>query len=142
MLIYAKVRSDNLKLQKERRDQYAYSRKDEPVSAAPSATTISPLYNPERRVTRDVKYPANSAEPNSFSSNQTNASSSGSHGGDAVIDFSNSFMQQQLQEPNQNSAYLEARDQTIESIESTIAELGQVYSRYFEVNIAELINLM
>jgi syntaxin 5 len=47
-----------------------------------------------------------------------------------VIDFSDSFLQQQLQEPNQNSAYLEARDQTIESIESTISELGQVYSRY------------
>jgi hypothetical protein len=65
----------------------------------------------------------------SFSS-QGQSQQHGSHGGDAVIDFGGSFVQQQLQEPNQNSAYLEARDQTIESIESTIAELGQVYTRF------------
>lgn len=134
----SKVRSDNLKLQKERKDQYSYTRQDSSVSAT-SATADSPLYHPERRVTRDANQtngPAlatqSAASPlyasHSFSS-QGQGHQQGSHGGDAVIDFGGSFVQQQLQEPNQNSAYLEARDQTIESIESTIAELGQVYTR-------------
>jgi hypothetical protein len=87
----------------------------------------SPLYNPERRPTRDVY-----GGQTPVASLYQGSPSVPSPAGDIVIDFGSSFVQQQLQEPNQNNAYMEARDQTIESIESTIAELGQVYTRFLE----------
>ncbi|KAI8895650.1 t-SNARE [Globomyces pollinis-pini] len=101
-----KVRSDNLKQQKERKDQYSFVNQAE----SSSLTSNSPLYHPEKKPTRDV--------------NQS---------GDAIIDFGSGFQEQQLMEPSQNSAYLEQRDQTIESIESTIAELGQVYKDFANI---------
>ncbi|KAJ3271777.1 cis-Golgi t-SNARE syntaxin [Terramyces sp. JEL0728] len=100
-----KVRSDNLKEQTQRKEQYSF--------AGPSTTgnTDSPLYNPERKFTQQVS-------------------------NEAVIDFGSGFMQQELALDNQNSAYIQERNQTIESIESTIAELGQIYTRFASV-IAE-----
>ena len=145
-----KIRSDNLKLQKERRDQYA-------VQKDSSHTSMdSPLYHPERRPTKMVggqdsssNVASTSVQPvytaSSFSSQPSYGFSQPSNfqqgqqapppPNETVIDFgtSSSFTQQLLQDPNQNSAYLEQRDQTIESIESTIAELGQVYSRFASV---------
>jgi syntaxin 5 len=99
-----KVRSDNLKQQKIRRDQYSGSSLDT------LARSDSPLYHPERKPTKSV-------------------TDSAPH---AVIDFGASMQTTQMYD-NQNTAYLEQRDQTIESIESTIAELGQVYTRFASV---------
>jgi syntaxin 5 len=99
-----KVRSDNLKQQKQRRDQYSSSSLDT------YAQRDSPLYHPERKPTKSVA----DSTPHS------------------VIDFGASMQTTQMYD-NQNSAYLEQRDQTIESIESTIAELGQVYTRFASV---------
>lgn len=128
-------------MQRERRDQYSYNRQDSTASANSIGPPVdSPLYHPERRHTRDVNSPQTTlgvgGGGSSSSNNPYNMSSSGSMPpppppSDTVIDFGGSFANQMLVEgPNQNSAYLEARDQTIESIESTIAELGQVYTRY------------
>jgi syntaxin 5 len=49
---------------------------------------------------------------------------------DTIIDMG--FSQLELLE-NQNNAYLEQRDEAIDSIESTIAQLGQVYSQFASV---------
>ncbi|KAJ3359512.1 cis-Golgi t-SNARE syntaxin [Kappamyces sp. JEL0680] len=125
-----KVRSDNLKLQKERRDQYSFSGGQDSSSSLTASGADSPLYHPERKPTRDVYGSSPAASSSSVPYYSGPAAAPGPPAGDTVIDFGGSFVQQQLAEPNQNSAYLEARDQTIESIESTIAELGQVYTRF------------
>lgn len=52
-------------------------------------------------------------------------------GGDAVIDFG--YYEQELAQNNQNSSYMDARDQTIESIEQTIAEIGNIYTQFANV---------
>lgn len=150
-----KTRSENLKLQKERRDQYSY----QDQSGTTRESSSSPLYNPERKPTRNAvgagsppnynqSQPGYSQSSSSSAQNQNQgqgnyagqpnqyggSSQSENSNSDTIVDFgSTSFTQQLLQDPNQNSAYAQARDQTIESIESTIAELGQVYSRFASV---------
>jgi syntaxin 5 len=118
-----KTRSDNLKQQNERKDEYSFdssanntqqkfnnvAAQYKPLIGNFEGGRDSPLYHPEQRPNRQQKE-------------------------ETVIDFGSSFMQQELvQQESQNNSYLEARDQTIAAIESTIAELGQVYSRFATV---------
>ena len=67
-----------------------------------TAVSESALYNPEKRNTP----------------------------GETVIDFGSSFQQQQVALETANMEYIESRSQAIESIESTIAELGQIYQNF------------
>ena len=99
------IRTANMKEQKTRRDQYSMQ-----DSLLPSSD--SPLYNPEKK------------SPSVGSSNQ-----------DTVIDLGGIQQTQALMSANSvaNMEYLESRSQAIESIEATIAELGQIYQNFAQV---------
>ncbi|KAI9092117.1 t-SNARE [Phlyctochytrium arcticum] len=122
------IRTENMKEQKNRRDQY--SSFTVPPSSQGSGLLggqgqdllVSPLYDPERKST-----------PAPGSSSAVNG------GGSVVIDFGAAGLapgtqqQQQLLIPttsNVNMEIIESRSQAIESIESTIAELGQIYQNF------------
>lgn len=99
------IRTANMKEQKSRREQYSMQ-----DSLLPSSD--SPLYNPEKKKTLQG------------SSNQ-----------DTVIDFGGIQQSQALMTSNSvaNMEYLESRSQAIDSIEATIAELGQIYQNFAQV---------
>ncbi|KNC99255.1 t-SNARE syntaxin [Spizellomyces punctatus DAOM BR117] len=132
------IRTENMKEQKTRRDQYSSF---SGVPTTPSggimgtmgtagAASDSPLYNPERRAT-PVPYNLE---------NQKAAVPPGD--GAVVIDFGSAGMpssgnggllqQQQLVPTSStvNMEIIESRSQAIESIEATIAELGQIYQNF------------
>ena len=100
------IRTANMKEQKTRRDQYASG---ESSSLAPLSSD-SPLYHPEKRVgyTSDLQR------------------------GDTIIDLGGLQQSQQLMTSSSlaTTEYMESRSQAIESIESTIAELGQIYQNF------------
>ncbi|KAJ3348957.1 cis-Golgi t-SNARE syntaxin [Entophlyctis luteolus] len=168
-------RTNNLREQKSRREQYSYSpqpqhsqqqqqqQQQQPLTASFSSSASpfvppvpafagdspssllfvptvapnhsSPLYNPDSRKT------------NAFLTDDTNADGlrnrsstvPGSSNGDSVIDmgFGSAGGQQLLvQQQYSNAAsmeYIESRGQAIETIESTIAELGQIYSQFTQI---------
>ncbi|KAI8904073.1 t-SNARE, partial [Gorgonomyces haynaldii] len=87
------IRFENMKEQKQRREEYGYNK------GTSTALANSPLYHPERR-----------------NVNQ-----------ETTIDMG--FQQQELLNPA-NAEYIESRSQAIDSIESTIAELGQIYQNF------------
>jgi syntaxin 5 len=104
------MRTQNLKDQKTRRDQYGFA--PMPASGGGGSAllpaTDSPLYHPN-----------GGADPRS--------STLPPPPGDHIIDFGNSsFQQQELIQGSASQDYVNSRAQAIESIESTIAELGQV----------------
>ncbi|KAJ3169463.1 cis-Golgi t-SNARE syntaxin [Geranomyces variabilis] len=121
------IRTENMKEQKTRRDQYSSFTGGAPVAGggimggggAPGSSTDSPLYDPERRST-----------PTPYVNGQPPA------GGEVVIDFGSAGVmnqqQQQLVPTNAaiNMEIIESRSQAIESIEATIAELGQIYRNF------------
>ncbi|KAI8911235.1 hypothetical protein PhCBS80983_g01290 [Powellomyces hirtus] len=122
------IRTENMKEQKTRRDQYSSFAGGMPPapsnggggimgSAAGGSAMDSPLYNPERRSTPT---PYNTGQP--AGDNQV------------VIDFGGALPQQQQQLVPTNAAVnmeiIESRSQAIESIEATIAELGQIYRNF------------
>ncbi|KAJ3296645.1 cis-Golgi t-SNARE syntaxin [Rhizoclosmatium sp. JEL0117] len=91
----------------------------------PNASNYSsPLYNPDRKLHTDED----------GLRNRSTAGSSDS----AIIDMGGmgGGSQQQLLMQSNNTAtleYIESRGQAIESIESTIAELGQIYSQFTQI---------
>jgi syntaxin 5 len=94
------TRYENMQQQKSRREEYSMIT---PSSSKATAISDSPLYHPEKRTNKDT----------------------------SVIDFGQSFEQQQLLLPNQaNMEYIDSRSQAIESIESTIQELGQIFQNF------------
>ncbi|KAJ3211073.1 cis-Golgi t-SNARE syntaxin [Clydaea vesicula] len=109
------IRTENMKEQKERRDQYSFgsSQQSMLLSQPPSD---SPLYNPN--------------QPAQQNQNET------------VLDFGEFGLtkrgkggQQQLELMQTNSSavndeIINSRDSAIDSIESTIAELGQIYQNF------------
>ncbi|KAJ3101541.1 cis-Golgi t-SNARE syntaxin [Phlyctochytrium planicorne] len=144
------IRTQNIREQKSRRDQYSYAgtpnlmgspnlssaqpnsnSKNQPTSpnGTPSSTDVSSIFRPVSRSSDSPLYnPERKAPP----------------GGDVVLDLgsggpgpSSSGGQQQslmLMNPaNQNMEYLESRSNAIESIESTIAELGQIYQQFAQI---------
>ncbi|KAI8927597.1 t-SNARE [Entophlyctis helioformis] len=153
------LRFENMKEQKNRRDQYSFAAPhDSPASGSasgpgsgsgaspnshagaagasnPFAATAalggaargsdSPLYHPERRST-----PLSHMQgPNGTGSDA---------GSDHIIDFGGGssaaagLQAQQMFAPNESAQmeYIESRSQAIESIEQTIAELGQIYQNF------------
>ncbi|KAI9201859.1 t-SNARE [Polychytrium aggregatum] len=112
------IRTQNMKDQKSRREQFTFGPASNPTMAATPPPSDSPLYFPERRSTpmTDV--------------------SAGSASGEHIVDFGSSFGEtQQLvqRSTGANMEILESRAQAIESIESTIAELGQVFQHFARV---------
>lgn len=99
------IRTANMKEQKARRDQYSIQ-----DSLLPSSD--SPLYNPEKK-----------------------SNVLGSSNQDTVIDLGGIQQSQALMTSNSVATmeYLESRSQAIESIEATIAELGQIYQNFAQV---------
>ncbi|KAI9332799.1 t-SNARE [Obelidium mucronatum] len=169
------LRTQNMKDQKNRRDQYSFNQASSSPAAAtasasgyniqgsqqhqqplfgipqssasplfagestssslfnPGSTTnySSPLYNPERKL-------QNNSFDGALEDGIRNRGSAASehHRGDSVIDMGGSSMQQQQLVQGNNAAtmeYIESRGQAIESIESTIAELGQIYSQFTQI---------
>ncbi|KAI8805019.1 t-SNARE [Cladochytrium replicatum] len=127
------IRTQNMKEQKSRRDQYSYvpaggtstpmrsggsSSSNSPGLAGLGPSMLapqsdSPLYNPI---------------PNQ----------DGRHSSDVVIDFGTGGGQQLVQATSSaNLEYIESRAQAIESIESTIAELGQIYQHFTQIVMAQ-----
>ncbi|KAJ3148488.1 cis-Golgi t-SNARE syntaxin [Geranomyces michiganensis] len=123
------IRTENMKEQKTRRDQYSSFTGGAQVGGgimggggAVGSSTDSPLYDPERRST-----------PQPYTAGQPPA------GGEVVIDFGSAGVMNQQQQQQQslvptnaaiNMEIIESRSQAIESIEATIAELGQIYRNF------------
>jgi syntaxin 5 len=97
------LRSQNMREQKERRDQFAYGSASS--SAAPAAD--SPLYALERR-----SAPVMSSESSSN-----------------FISIEMPMQQQQLQMMSQQNSYLESRTEAIEGIEKTIGDLASLFQQ-------------
>lgn len=136
------IRTENMKEQKSRKDQYSSF---SAASAAPAANNLglggglgggmyaseSPLYHPERRQT-PVPYAVSGQAPPPQGDGQVviDFESAGLVGGGGVA---GSSMQQQQLVPTSsaiNMEIIESRSQAIESIEATIAELGQIYQNF------------
>lgn len=104
------LRTQNLKDQKQRRDQYGFA--PMPATGAGGSAlmpaTDSPLYHAANPTSATLPPPPS----------------------ETVIDFGNSsFQSQELVQGSASQDYVNSRAQAIESIESTIAELGQVCFR-------------
>ncbi|KAJ3069338.1 cis-Golgi t-SNARE syntaxin [Quaeritorhiza haematococci] len=159
------IRTQNMKEQKSRRDQYTLpasttgAGSSGPVASSSGAPPLqhtssfgnlmmaspprsdSPLYHPERRPgsTSDLRQRSNSNGPSS-SDLILDIESGGDSGGGAGGGFggflasgqqSNQLMQ--MQNPGVNMEIIESRAQAIESIEATIAELGQIYTHFAQL---------
>ncbi|KAJ3111098.1 cis-Golgi t-SNARE syntaxin [Phlyctochytrium bullatum] len=137
------IRTQNIKEQRSRKEQYSFtptqagtpklsaslpssSSASQPNGTDPSSSTTevssifrplprsdSPLYFPDRKNTADGTR------------------------GDVSLDLGGPAAQQQqllvMNTQNANMEYLESRSQAIESIESTIAELGQIYQQFAQI---------
>ncbi|KAJ3415606.1 cis-Golgi t-SNARE syntaxin [Chytridiales sp. JEL 0842] len=121
-----------------------------PQGSSPSLFTPTPgtqsssLYNPERK-----PGPGSVAGPgfeNQLRNRGATAAAGGASGGDVVLDFGgggaggpglNGGGQNQMMmyagAQGANMEYIESRAQAIESIESTIAELGQIYQHFAQI---------
>ncbi|KAL5036035.1 Integral membrane protein SED5 [Batrachochytrium dendrobatidis] len=142
------VRFQNMKDQKSRRDQYSFASN----AGSSMDTSDSPLYHPERRpnnaiqaVAPDPNSSSSSFQPTSGTPQPTLRTGSAGAGYSSVpmsadtiaIDFGSQGLQQSMMLPAsqsyEQSEYLESRSQAIESIESTIIELGQIYQNFATV---------
>ncbi|KAJ3025810.1 UNVERIFIED_CONTAM: cis-Golgi t-SNARE syntaxin [Siphonaria sp. JEL0065] len=96
----------------------------------PSTSTTtnysSPLYNPDRKFTTSFSNDSEDGLRNRGDHHQ--------RGDSAVIDMGMGSHQQLVQQNNAATMeYIESRGQAIDSIESTIAELGQIYSQFTQI---------
>ncbi|KAJ3209582.1 cis-Golgi t-SNARE syntaxin [Dinochytrium kinnereticum] len=143
------IRTQNIKEQKSRRDQYSYSSTGpmgsprlqsstssssssslpfpQNGSTSASSTEVSSIFRPVSKSSDSPLYfPERKATPSSDVALDMGAGGGGGGGG----------MQQSLmlaQPQNVNMEYLDSRNQAIESIESTIAELGQIYQQFAQI---------
>uniref|UniRef100_V5E8C5 Putative syntaxin, vesicular transport protein n=1 Tax=Kalmanozyma brasiliensis (strain GHG001) TaxID=1365824 RepID=V5E8C5_KALBG len=139
------VRTQNMKASKDRSEQFMYN--SAAGGLAPGENSDSPLYNPTRSGSamahRAAPSPLNPAMQQSASTDGYDPKGKGKSNGDGdflALDMGSSlpgpggaaggdqFMQMQLMETNQNT-YMQQRSTAIESIESTISELGQIFSQ-------------
>ncbi|CAI2190651.1 19248_t:CDS:2 [Funneliformis geosporum] len=93
------IRTQNMKASKDRKEQFMFSSNHQ--ANIPAAD--SPLYNTQRRNEHNADFLA--------------------------LDMSSGQVQQQLQFMDQQDNYIESRATAIESIESTIAELGNIFQQ-------------
>ncbi|KZS95826.1 t-SNARE [Sistotremastrum niveocremeum HHB9708] len=114
------VRTQNMKESKDRTEQFMYST----ASAATAAPSNSLLFAKQREDGRssrnDVKGKGRANNDDLLTVDLSSAEEGSGRGADG-------FMQMQLVE--QQDSYIQSRSTAIESIESTIAELGQIFSQ-------------
>ncbi|TPX35365.1 Ste24 endopeptidase [Synchytrium microbalum] len=124
------IRSQNMVEQKDRRAQYSFS--PAPVAGSTGGGNSNSIQRPNGD---SSLYHPDQLRQRAPISNQND----GNKDSDIVIDFSSlpptnvqqsSQQQSQLVYNNVTHEYIESRSQAIESIESTIAELGQIYQNF------------
>ncbi|CAO1633591.1 unnamed protein product [Parajaminaea phylloscopi] len=145
------VRTQNMKASRDRSEHFAYAGSGT-SAGPPGESSDSPLYNPARN--RGPSAAAGRSQPraddydpkakgtkaggySAVPSDDPSLAGGGGGGGGGGDDFltldmgggrSDQFMQMQLQENGENQ-YMQQRSTAIESIESTISELGQIFSQ-------------
>lgn len=126
------VRTQNMKETKDRTEQFLYSTS----SAANQTPSSSVLFNTQR------SDPMGDGSPSRFESNSKGKNRSLQNGDVLALNLDaaeegtasqngGAFMQMQLVE--QQDSYIQSRSTAIESIESTIAELGQLFTQLANV---------
>jgi len=112
------IRTQNMKESRDRTEQFIHSS----ASAATQAPSNSILFAKQRDDPRnprnDVKGKSRASDNDILAMDLTSAEEG----------TGSSYMQMQIMEEQQNS-YIQSRSTAIESIESTIAELGQIFSQ-------------
>jgi len=109
------IRTQNMKESKDRTEQFMYS-----AAAAAQHPSNSVLFNPGPDSRQEVKGKGRAVPDGELLAVDLNAVESGVSNG-------NPFQQLQLVEQQDN--YIQSRSTAIESIESTIAELGQIFTQ-------------
>ncbi len=130
------TRNQNMKEQKTRRDEYsssAVARIPQQQQSTTNSVSDSPLYFPNRQTSSSTPS-IHQSRPVVHSENAPLLANADS----TVIEFGQGndtfgFQQQSLMDNNLNMEIIESRNQAIESIESTIAELGQIYQHFAQL---------
>ncbi|OSC99448.1 t-SNARE [Trametes coccinea BRFM310] len=126
------IRTQNMKESKDRTEQFMHST----AAAASQAPTSSLLYGNTQR--QDPMGDGSTLTPSRFDSKGKGRATSKKNGDILALDLGaaeegaapqhgDAFMQMQLVE--QQDSYIQSRSTAIESIESTIAELGQIFTQ-------------
>ncbi|GAA5897329.1 t-SNARE syntaxin [Sporobolomyces salmoneus] len=121
------IRTQNMKASRDRTEQFTYSGGANPRAAPPSD---SPLYRP----------PTTSNALTAGEKGKGKATSNGAGGDFLALDFGaptdsqlgaaeGGYMQMELAQQQGVDQYLSSRSTAIETIESTVAELGQIFSQ-------------
>ncbi|GAA6011250.1 hypothetical protein JCM11491_006774 [Sporobolomyces phaffii] len=124
------IRTQNMKASRDRTEQFTYSGGANPRAAPPSD---SPLYRPPTSTT-------NNALPGAGEKGKGKAAANGAGGDFLALDFGaptdsqlgaaeGGYMQMELAQQQGDDQYLSSRSTAIETIESTVAELGQIFSQ-------------
>ncbi|GAA5840046.1 hypothetical protein JCM3766R1_000654 [Sporobolomyces carnicolor] len=121
------IRTQNMKASRDRTEQFTYSGASNPRAAPPSD---SPLYRPPAAT--------NALVPGEKGKGK--AATNGAGGDFLALDFGaptdsqlgaaeGGYMQMELAQQQGDDQYLSSRSTAIETIESTVAELGQIFSQ-------------
>ncbi|GAA6013695.1 hypothetical protein JCM10207_004823 [Rhodosporidiobolus poonsookiae] len=123
------IRTQNMKASRDRTEQFAFSGPSNPRAAPPSD---SPLYRPSSAMgALDGKGKGKAPAPPGAGSDflaldlggPTDSQLGAAEGGQG------GYMQQELAQQQGDDQYLSSRSTAIETIESTVAELGQIFSQ-------------
>ncbi|QRW24786.1 Integral membrane protein sed5 [Rhizoctonia solani] len=113
------IRTQNMKESKDRTDKFVYSASQAATNAPPPASSLL-FADPAERSKSKGKGKARDTDLLALDIDRSERAEAGEMGGDG-------YMQMQLVERQDN--YLQERSTAIESIESTIAELGQIFTQ-------------
>lgn len=132
------VRNSNMKEQKSRREEYSTSARIQEIDSSQTYSD-SPLYFPDKKSATITQNMASSSSTESLTNRQNRNLTSSNMTQDTVIDFGDAsndtfgFQQNMMATNYTNMQVIESRAQAIESIESTIAELGQIYQHFAQL---------
>ncbi|CAE6496471.1 unnamed protein product [Rhizoctonia solani] len=113
------IRTQNMKESKDRTDKFVYSASQAATNAPPPTSSLL-FADPAERSKSKGKGKARDTDLLALDIDRSERAEAGEMGGDG-------YMQMQLVERQDN--YLQERSTAIESIESTIAELGQIFTQ-------------
>ncbi|KAF8711728.1 Syntaxin-5 N-terminal, Sly1p-binding domain, partial [Rhizoctonia solani] len=113
------IRTQNMKESKDRTDKFVYSASQAATNAPPPASSLL-FADPAERSKSKGKGKVRDTDLLALDIDRSERAEAGEMGGDG-------YMQMQLVERQDN--YLQERSTAIESIESTIAELGQIFTQ-------------
>ncbi|OZJ02186.1 hypothetical protein BZG36_04318, partial [Bifiguratus adelaidae] len=116
------IRTQNMKAGKERRDQFMFANSETTSSVGSMNLANSPLYTPDRKPTPSSLYDPSSSPANSLNSQSSDVLGLG------IPMITPEQQQAQLLVAHQDN-YIESRASAIESIETTIAELGNIFQQ-------------